>query len=101
MSCFFHVERRLFGVRVERPFLVQKKFDFTVDEGKERLNSSRDKNYGKHRRRKVEKSCATFLLCDPVRYVHKSDVQKNWDNTHTHASSKLQTDKAGNKVLLS
>ena len=35
------------------------KFDFTVDEGKERLNPSRDKNSGKHRRRKVEKSCVT------------------------------------------
>ena len=39
------------------------KFDFTVDEGKEWLNASRKKNY---RRRKVdEKSCLTFLLCDP------------------------------------
>ena len=35
------------------------KFGFTVDEGKGRLNSSRDKNEGKHRRRKVEKSCVT------------------------------------------
>ena len=41
--------------------LVQK-FDFTVDEGKERLNSSRDKNSGKQRRRKVEESCVAFLL---------------------------------------
>ena len=39
-------------------------FDFTVDEGKERLNPSRDKNQGKHRRRKVKKSCVTFPLCD-------------------------------------
>ena len=34
--------------------------DFTVDEGKERLNPSREKNKGVHRRRKVdEKSCVT------------------------------------------
>ena len=31
-----------------------------VDEGKERLNPSRDNNEGKHRRRKE-----AFLLCDP------------------------------------
>ena len=37
-----------------------------VDEGKERLNPSREKNKGKHRRRKMnEKSCVTFLLWDP------------------------------------
>ena len=30
------------------------KFDFTVDEGKEWLNPSRDKNQGTHRRRKVD-----------------------------------------------
>ena len=35
------------------------KFDFVVDEGKGRLNPSHVKNYGKHRRRKVEKSCVT------------------------------------------
>ena len=52
------------------------KFDFTVDEGKEQLNPSREKNYGKHRRRKVdEKSFVTFLLRDPDWYVHKPDVQ--------------------------
>ena len=59
-------------------------FDFTVDEGKERLNPSREKNQGKHRGRKVEKSCVNFLLRDPVWYVHKPDVQNKWeDNTHT------------------
>ena len=43
-----------------------------VDEGKEGLNHSREKNEGKHRRRKVdEKYCVTFLLCDPGWYVHK------------------------------
>ena len=61
------------------------KFDFAGDEGKGRLNSSRDKNEGKYRRRKVEESCVTFLPCDPGWYVHKSDIQNKWDdNTHTH-----------------
>ena len=61
------------------------KFDFTVDEGEGRLDPSRDKNQGKHRRRKVEKSCVIFLLCDLGWCVHKSDVQNKWDDTHTHA----------------
>ena len=58
------------------------KFVFTVDERKGRLNPSREKNEGKHRRRKVdEKSCATFLLCDPGWCV-----QNKWDDiTHKHA----------------
>ena len=57
----------------------------TVDEGKERLKPSREKNEVKHRRRKMEKSCVAFLLCDPGWYVHKPDVQNKWDdNTHTH-----------------
>ena len=43
-----------------------KKIDITVNKGKGRLNPSRDKTQGKHRRKKVdEKSCVTFLLCDP------------------------------------
>ena len=62
------------------------KFDRTVDERKGRLNPSRDKNEDKHRRKKVEKSCLTFLLCGPGWCVHKSDVHNKWDdNTHTHA----------------
>ena len=42
--------------------------------------------YTQHRKRKVdEKSCVTFLLCDPGWCVHKSDVQKKWDeNIHKH-----------------
>ena len=49
------------------------KFDFTVDEGKERLNPSREKNKGMHRRRKVdEKSCATFPLYDPGWYIQRT-----------------------------
>ena len=31
----------------------KQKFDFEIDEGKERLNPSREKNLDKHRRRKV------------------------------------------------
>ena len=39
----------------ERLFnLLYTKFDFTVDEGKEWLNPSREKNEGTHRRRKVD-----------------------------------------------
>ena len=53
-------------------------FDLTVDEGKGRLNPSREKNEGKHRRRKVEKSCVTFLLSDPGWCVHESDVHNKW-----------------------
>ena len=61
------------------------KFYFTADTEKGRLNPSRDKNVGKHRRRKVEKSCVAFLLYDPGWYVHKSYVQNKWDdNTYTH-----------------
>ena len=49
------------------------KFDFMVDEGKERLNPSREKNKGMHRRRKAdEKSCVTFLLCDPGLYIQRT-----------------------------
>ena len=44
-------------------------------------------NQGKHRGRKVEESCMSFLLCDPGWYVHKPDVQNKWDdNTHTHST---------------
>ena len=52
------------------------KFDFTIDEGKERLNPSREKNEGMRRRRKAdEKSCMTFL-CDPGWYTsNELDVQ--------------------------
>ena len=66
-------------------FFLPYKFDFTVDEGKQWLNPSRDKDKGTHRRRKVdEKSCVTFLLCDPGRYVQRSYVQNKWEETHTH-----------------
>ena len=45
-------------------FYLYTKFYFTVDKGKKRLNPSREKNRGEHRRRKVyEKSCVAFLLC--------------------------------------
>ena len=49
------------------------KFDSTVDEGKEWLNPSREKNEGTHRRKKVdEKSCVAFLPCDPGWYVQRT-----------------------------
>ena len=49
------------------------KFDFTIDEGKEWLNPSREKNKGMHRRKEEdEKSCVTFLLCDPGWYVERT-----------------------------
>ena len=54
-------------------------FDFTVDEGKKRLNPSRTSQ------RKVEKSCVIFLLCDPGWYVCKPYAQNKWEeNTNTH-----------------
>ena len=40
--------------KIKMPNGWRTKFDFTVDEGKERLNPSRDKNQGTHRRRKVD-----------------------------------------------
>ena len=52
--------------RTIKSLVQHTKFDFSVEEGKERLNPSREKKTGNHRRRKVdEKSCVTFLLCDP------------------------------------
>ena len=47
--------------RFIRGYCLYTTFDFKVDEGKERLNPSRDKDEGKHRIRKVEKFCAAFL----------------------------------------
>ena len=73
----------------ERLIRGRTKFDFTVDEGKGRLNPSRDKSQGKYRRRKVEKSCVTFLLCDPGWCVHKSDVQNKWDDNTQHTVSSV------------
>ena len=64
------------------------KFDFTVDEGKGRLNPFRDTHYRKHRsRRKVEKSCVTFRLFHPGWCVHVSNVQIEW-NGKTHTTHK-------------
>ena len=64
------------------------KFDFTVDEGKERLNPFREKNKGTHRRRKVdEKSCVT-----PAGTSNKFDVQNKWEvNTHSQYISYLSS----------
>ena len=58
----------------------EKKIDFTVDEGNEWLNPSREKNEGTHRRNKVdEKSCVT-----PAGTSNELDVQNEWEDTHTH-----------------
>ena len=49
------------------------KIRFHGRQGKEWLNPSREKNKGTHRRKKVdEKSCVTFLLCDPGWYVQRT-----------------------------
>ena len=32
----------------------------------------------------MEKSCVTFLLCDPGWCVHKSDIQNKWDDNAQH-----------------
>ena len=51
----------------ERSIRWYTKFDFTVDEGMERLNPSHEKN--KARRRKVDKkSCVTFEKDKPPNY---------------------------------
>ena len=71
---------------------VYTKFDFTVDEGKIRLNPSRDENQGKHRRRKVDKSCVTFLLCDPGWSTSlTSGINGMTIHTHTHTGPKVWT----------
>ena len=80
---FPHTQKK-YPTSGERLIREYTKFNFAVDEGKERLNPSREKNEGNHGRRKVEKSCVTFLLCDPDWYVHKPDVHNKWDDsTHT------------------
>ena len=77
------VEIKIMPTSGERSTRGYTKFDFTVDKGKGRLNPSRDNNC-KHSRRKVEKSCLTFLMCDPGWCVHKSDVQIKWDDNIQH-----------------
>ena len=63
---------------------VHKSLTSRLTREKGRPNPSRDKNQGKHRRRKVERSSVTPGWC-----VHKSDVQDKWDdNTHaTHGDN--------------
>ena len=59
---------------------------YIYDEGKGWLDPSRDKNQGTHRRKQVdEKSCVTFLLCDP-RLVRPTNLMSrmNGKKTHTH-----------------
>ena len=61
-------------------FVSTQKIDFTVDERKERLSPSRDKNEGrKHRRRKVdEKFCVT-----PAGTSTSLTSRINGNTTHT------------------
>ena len=63
------------------------KFDSTVDEGKGRLNPSRHKNEGKHRGRKVEKSCVT-----PAGTSTSLTSRINGMTTHTHTHTHTQSD---------
>ena len=73
------------------------KFDFTVDEGKEQLNPSCEKNKGTHRRRKVdEKFCVT-----PAGTSKEFDVQNNkWEeSTHTLHISYLSSRSGDFRVL--
>ena len=60
----------------ERLIRYYTKFDFTVDEGKERLNPSREKKLRQAPQKEGgEILCGvTFLLGDPGWYVHKPDV---------------------------
>ena len=76
--------------------LVHKKVVFTVDEGKEWLNPSREKNEGTHRRKKVdEKSCVT-----PAGTSNELDVQNEWEeNTHTHTWESFQPLKFLRRIL--
>ena len=59
-------------------FTKYTKFDFTVDEGKERLNPFRER---------------IFLLCDPGWYVHKPDVQNKWDAKSCNVERKARNQK--------
>ena len=59
------------------------KCDFTVDERKGRLNPSRDKNEGKHRRRKVEKSCVTPADASTSLTSRINGITTHTHNTHT------------------
>ena len=65
---------------MEKRLIRYTKFAFTVDEGKERLNLSREKNKGMHRRRKVEeKSCVTWAGAS-----NDLTSRINGKKTHTH-----------------
>ena len=66
------------------------KFDFTVDEGKGRLNPSRDKNEGKHRKRKVEKSCVTSA-CASTSLTSRINGMTTHARTHSVLTKALDT----------
>ena len=59
------------------------KFDFTIDEGKKRLNPSRGKTQGEHRRRKVEKSFVT-PACTSTKLTPRINGMTAHTHTHTH-----------------
>ena len=63
---------------------TQNSIYFTVDEGKGGLNPSRDKNQGKHRSRRKEKSCVTFLLSDPGRCGASTSLTSRINGMTTH-----------------
>ena len=51
-------------------------------------DNSRYKNLGKHGRRKVEKSCVTFLPCDPAGTSTSLTSRINGMTTHTRARAR-------------
>ena len=54
-----------------------------------------------HRRRKVgEKSCVTFLLCDPAGTSNKPDVQNKWEENTQHNTLYYYCDLHFNVMIL-
>ena len=77
------------GERLIRGYM---KFDFTDDEGKGRLNPSRDKNKGRHRKRKVEKSCVTPAGASTSLTSRIVNVMTTHTHTYIHRGSGLECD---------
>ena len=74
---FWHVAGTWIQIPVNGVF---PQFDFTVGEGKERLNPSREKNEGTLRRRKVDDK----FYVTPAGTSSEIDVQNKWEeNTYT------------------
>ena len=76
--------------------MIVHKFDFTVDEGKERLNPSREKKKGTHRRKKMDhKSCVTLAGTS-----NEFNVHDKWEeNTHAQHISYLSSRSGDFRVL--